>query len=251
MAEAVAQPDATVQPLNEAQRIVDTFGAPSRLAKDIVRSAAWWGPFIVLILVSTAFSFTVGKKVGWTAVYDNAINQNPKMKQMIENLPAEQQAIARQKGIARQPDTAYAAPVFSLAFTAIFALLIWPTINFGFGGTAKYSRIFAVLMYSNLIGYGVKYLLAIIAIFAGLSPESFNFNNPVGTNIGYYLVGNSPLWLVTMGAFIDLFGIWSLVVCSIGCGVVARVKTSSAAIAVFGWFVLFMLGITGLVAAFS
>jgi hypothetical protein len=54
-----------------------------------------------------------------------------------------------------------------------------------------------------------------------------------------------------MGAFIDLFGIWSLVVCSIGCGVVARVKTSSAAIAVFGWFVLFMLGITGLVAAFS
>jgi hypothetical protein len=29
------------------------------------------------------------------------------------------------------------------------------------------------------------------------------------------------------------------------------VKTSSAAIAIFGWWVLFMLGITGIVAAFS
>ncbi|HVT96407.1 MAG TPA: YIP1 family protein [Acidobacteriaceae bacterium] len=250
MADALA-PDTSVQPLNEMQRIVDTFAAPSKLGKDIVRSAAWWGPFIILVIVSIGFSFTVQKKIGWAAVYDNAISQNPKMKQMIENLPADQQVVARQKGIARQPYTAYAAPVFSLIFTAIFALLIWPTINFGFGGTAKFSKIFAVLMYSNIISYGVRFLLAVIAIFAGLSPESFNFQNPVGTNLGYYLVGSAPLWLVTMGSFIDIFGIWSMVVSSIGCGIVARVKTSSAAIAVFGWWLLFMLGITGLVAAFS
>ena len=108
-------------------------------------------------------------------------------------------------------------------------------------------------MYSDLIAYGVKYLLAVgIVIFAGLSPESFNFNNPVGTNVGYYLVGNSPLWLVTMASFIDIFGIWSLAVCAIGCGVVARIKTSSAAaVAVLGWLIVFMLGITGLVAAFA
>jgi hypothetical protein len=252
MADAVAQPDASVQPLNEGQRIVDTFLAPSKLAKDIVRSAAWWGPFIVLIIVSIGFSFTVQKKIGWAAVYDNTISQNPKMKEMIQNLPADQQVTARQKGIARQPFSAYGAPVFSLVFTAIFALLIWPTINFGFGGTAKYSKIFAVLMYSNLIGYAARFLLAIVAIFAGLSPESFNMSNPVGTNVGYYLAGGgSPLWLVTMGSFFDIFGIWSMVVCAIGCGIVSRVKTSSAAIAVFGWWIVFMLGVTGLVAAFT
>jgi len=107
-------------------------------------------------------------------------------------------------------------------------------------------------MYSNLIAYGARFLLAMVAVFAGLSPDSFNLNNPVGTNIGYYLAGGgSPLWLVTLGTFFDIFGIWALVFSVIGCAVVGRVKTSSAAIAIFGWWVLFMLGITGLVAAFS
>ncbi|MFP5229758.1 MAG: YIP1 family protein [Acidobacteriota bacterium] len=251
MAEAIAQPDASATPLSEVQRVVDTFAAPSTLGKDIVRSAAWWGPFLILIVISVAFSYTVQKKIGWAAVYDNTLNQNPKMKEMIQNLPAEQQVVARQKGIARQPYTAYAAPIFALIFTAVFAVLIWPTLNFGFGGTAKFSRVFAVLMYSNIISVALKYLLAIVALFAGLAPESFNFNNPVGTNLGYYLVGSAPLWLVTLGTFFDVFGIWALVVSAIGCGVVARVKTSSAAIAVFGWWILFMMAITGLVAAVS
>jgi len=252
MADAVAQPDATAAPLNEIQRCVDTFIAPSKTARDIVRSGAWWGPFIVLVIISIAFSFTVGKKIGWAAVYDNQISQTPKVKEMIQSLPADQQVAARQKGIARQPYSAYGAPVFSLIFTAIFALLVWPTVNFGFGGTAKYGKIFAVFMYSNLIAYGARFLLAMVAVFAGLSPDSFNLNNPVGTNIGYYLAGGgSPLWLVTVGTFFDIFGIWALVFSVIGCAVVGRVKTSSAAIAIFGWWVLFMLGITGLVAAFS
>jgi len=252
MADAVAQPDASTQPLNEIQRCVDTFIAPSKTSRDILRSGAWWGPFIILTLISIAFSFTVGKKIGWATVYDNTISQNAKMNELIQNLPADQQVIARQKGIARQPYSAYGAPVFSLIFTAIFALLVWPTINFGFGGTAKYGKIFAVFMYSNLIGYAARFLLALVALFAGLAPDSFNLSNPVGTNVGYYLAGGgSPLWLVTLGTFFDIFGIWALVFSVIGCSVIGKVKTSSAAIAIFGWWVIFMLGVTGLVAAFT
>lgn len=252
MPEAIMQPESQVEKLNEVQRIVDTFVAPSKTAKDILRSGAWWGPFVLMILVSICFSFTVQKKIGWAAVYDNTINMNPKMKQMIENLPPDQQTIAREKGIARQPYSAYGAPVLGLIFTAIFALLLWPTINFGFGGRATFGKIFTVLMYSNLIALVAKFLLALIPLLVGLSPESFNFNNPVGTNIGYYLMGGgAPLWLVTIGTFLDAFGIWALVFTVIGCSVVGRVKRSSAAIAVFGWWLLFMLAITGVVAAFA
>jgi hypothetical protein len=251
MPEATVQPEASTRPLNEIERIVDTFVAPTKTARDIVRSAAWWGPFLILILVSIGFSFTVQKKIGWATVYDNTISQNPKVKEMIENLPPEQQAIARQKGIARQPYTAYGAPIFALIFTAVFSLLVWPTINFGFGGTAKFGKVFAVFMYGNLIGYAARYLLALITLFA-VSPEGFNFSNPVGTNLGYYLAGTgAPMWLTTMGTFLDVFGIWSLVFAVIGCAAVGRVKRSSAAIAIFGWWLLFMLVVTGVVAAFS
>lgn len=252
MPEAVALPEASTRKLNEIQRIVDTFVAPSKTAQDIVRSGAWWGPFILLVLVSICFSFTVQKKIGWAAVYDNAISMNPKMKQVIANLPPDQQAVAREKGIAREPYSAYGAPVLSLIFTAIFALLIWPTINFGFGGRAAYGKIFTVLMYSNVIAYVAKFLVALIPLLIGLSPDNFNFQNPVGTNVGYYLSGTgAPLWAVTMGTFFDVFGIWAMIFAVIGCSVVGRVKRSSAAIAIFGWWLLFMLGLVGLVAAVS
>ncbi|HEV2278800.1 MAG TPA: YIP1 family protein [Acidobacteriaceae bacterium] len=252
MPEAVIQPEASIAPLNEAQRIVDTFVAPSKLFADVRRSAAWWGPLLIMIIVSSCFAFMVQKKVGWAAVYDNGINAVPKVKRMIESLPPDQQAVARTKGIARQPYSAYAAPVLTTIFTAIFALLVWPTINFGFGGTAKYSKVFAVFMYGNLISYCARYLLAIIVLLIGVTPESFNFNNPVGTNLGFYLFGgDSPLWLVTLGTFLDVFGIWALVVCSIGCSITGRVKRGAAAGAVFGWWVLFMLVITGFVTLVS
>jgi hypothetical protein len=252
MTEAVAQPEASATPLNEGQRIISTFVAPSKLGADILRSGAWWAPFLLMIIVSTCFAFTVQKKIGWAAVYDNTINATPKVKAMIESLPADQQATARRNGIARQPFTAYGAPVFTLIFVAIFALLVWPTINFGFGGTATYGKIFAVFMYGGLISYCLRFLLAILAIVAGLSPDSFNVSNPVGTNIGYYLAGgDSPLWLVTLGTFFDVCGIWSMIVCSIACAAVGRTKRNAGYVAVFGWWVLFMLVITGIVGVFA
>jgi hypothetical protein len=252
MTDAIAQPESSVVPLNEGQRIMSTFIAPSKLGADILRNGAWWAPLILMIIVSTCFAFTVQKKIGWAAVYDNSINAMPKVKAMIESLPADQQATARQKGIARQPYTAYGAPVFTLIVTAIFALLTWPTINFGFGGKATYGKIFSVLMYGALISYCLRFLLAILAIVAGLSPESFNLNNPVGTNVGYYLAGgDTPVWLVTLGTFFDVCGIWSMVVCSIACAVVGRTKRSAGYAAVFGWWAVFMLVITGFVAMVS
>jgi hypothetical protein len=252
MSEAVIPPDASTPPLSEAQRIVDVFVAPSKTFTDLLRKGAWWSPLLIMIIISTSFAVTVQKKIGWETVYDNSINMTPKVKEMLANLPADQQAIARQKGIARQPYSAYGAPVFALIFTAIVTLLVWPTINFGFGGTAKYGKLFAVSMYASLVSYGARYILAIIAVVAGLSPEGFNFSNPVGTNLGYYLAGgDSPLWLVTMGTFLDVFAIWGLVVTAIGCSIVGRVKRSSAMIVVFGWYVVFMLLVTGVVAAFA
>jgi hypothetical protein len=252
MPEAVTQPESSIQPLSEGQRIVDTFIAPSKTFTDVLRNGSWWAPFLILVIVSTAFSFTVQKKIGWETVYDNTINQTPKVKQMLATLPADQQAIARQKGIARQPYSAYGAPVFLLIFTAIFTLLVWPTINFGFGGTAKFGKLFAVFVYASLISYSAKYLLAIIAIVAGLSPEAFNFNNPVGTNIGYYLAGgDSKLWLVTLGTFFDVFGLWSLFITGIGCGIVGRVKRGGAMAAVIGWWAIFLLLAVGVSAAFG
>jgi hypothetical protein len=207
---------------------------------------------VILAIISVAFSWTVGKKVGWDVAFDNQIKMNPsaakRMEQLQTNNPDRYPAI-RAGQIKGVEYSSYGRPIIVLILTAITALLVWPTINFGFGGRAKFSTIFAVFMYTALITEGLKYLLAIIVLYIGVTPDSFFLPDPVGTNVGYYLLGgDSPYWLVVLGMFLDAFGIWALALSVIGCSIVGNVKRSSAAIAVVGWWALFVLLFTGLAA---
>jgi hypothetical protein len=51
--------------LSEPARIVNTFIAPSKTFTDLRRSAAWWGPLILIAIFSTAFLATIGKQIGY------------------------------------------------------------------------------------------------------------------------------------------------------------------------------------------
>jgi Yip1 domain len=240
MADTLPVPQFATPPLSESQRVVDTFTAPSKTFTDLLRNSAFWGPLVVLILVSVGFSFAVQQKIGWDKVYENSLHQSPKQEEKIAQLPPDQAANAKVIGAKITGIVAYSYTVVILIFTAIIALLVWVTVNFGFGGSAKFGQVFSVYMYANLV-MNIKYLLAIIAIFAGLAPDSFLMQNPVGTNIGYYLSTDAPKWLSSLCAHIDLFEIWAVVLSVIGVSIVAKVSRGKAAAAVVGWWLILVL----------
>ena len=227
-------------PLNEGQRIVDTFTAPSKTFIDLLRSAAWWGPFLILVIVSVGFSYGVQQKVGWEKVFENNLHQSPKREAQFDQLPPEQAATQKVIGTKVTAGISYAYSIVVLIITAITTLLVWMTVNFGFGGRSKYGEIYAVNLYASLV-LNVKYILATIALFAGLAPDSFLLQNPVGTNIGYYLSSDAPKWLIALAMHIDLFEIWSIVLGTIGVSIVAKVSRGKAAVAVVGWWVVLVL----------
>lgn len=236
-------------PLTETQRVVDIFVAPTKTFLDLRRKATFWGPLIIMFLVGLIFAFSVQEKIGWERVYENNLHQSPKQEEKVASLP-DGGASAKAIGAKITGVVSYVYVVPILIITALFALLYWATINFGFGGTAKYGQVYAVCMYANLV-MNIKFLLAMIAIFAGLAPDSFLESNPVGTNIGYYLSTDLPLWLRTFCSHIDLFEIWSLVLTVMGVAVVARVSRGKAAATVVGWWLLLILVFTGFAAATS
>jgi hypothetical protein len=242
-----ASPDLTA-PLSETQRVVDTFVAPSKTFTDILRKATFWGPLLILILVAVGFSFGVQQKVGWDKVFENNMHQQPSREEQFEKLPADQQATQKAVGVKITEVITYCYPVIILIFTAIFALLIWVTANFIFGGSAKFGQVFAVNMYANLV-MNIKYLLAIVALFAGLAPDSFLIQNPVGTNVGYFLSTDAPKWLAALCAHLDLFEIWSVLLTTLGISIVAKVSRGKAAAAVIGWWLIFVLVGVGIAAA--
>ena len=82
------------------------------------------------------------------------------------------------------------------------------SFNFGLGAQAQYKQYVAVWFYAGL-PLLLKYLLAAIAIFAGVSAEQFDIRNPrVGTNIGWYLSSDIPSWVRTLFASFDVFTLW-------------------------------------------
>jgi hypothetical protein len=138
-----------------------------------------------------------------------------------------------------------------LIIAAVVSLVLWGTINFVFGGKAKFGSIFAVWMFASLPSI-VKTLLGTLVIFAGAAPESFNVKNFAPTNAGAFL---SPIdtnkALYSLATSLDLVTIWSLVLLGIGVAAVAGVKRSSGYIAVFGWWALIVIISVGWAAAFS
>lgn len=239
--EAAMQQPGESAGLSQVERVVDTFVAPSKTFTDIRRNASWWLPFLLSILVSVAFAASIDRKIGFDQVAQSNINRNASAQQKMSSLTDAQreQSIHTIGSFTRV--VSYLYPVIGLIFAVICAGILMLTFNFGLGAKASYKEYLAVWFYAGL-PFLIKFLLAAIAIFAGVNAEQFDLNNPVGTNVGWYLTSDSPLWLRTLFSSADIFTFWVVLLLIVGCSIVAKVKRSSSAIVIIGWWVLIILG---------
>lgn len=257
MSDMQVQPVGTPAPpqgggLTQWQRVVYTFTAPSKTFTDIRdHSKSWWMPLIIAALGGYVLFAAITMRIGWSQVADNTIHLQPKTEERLAQLPPEQRE-TQKKATQYFTEGAFAGnPILILLITALGSLGLWGTINFVFGGKAKYGAIFAVWMYASLPGI-IKALLGTIVIFTGIAPESFNVNNFSPTNLAAFLdpiETNKALY--ALASSLDVVTIWILVLAGIGTAIVAGVKRTSGYIAVFGWWAIFTLIGVGFAAAFS
>ncbi|WP_263358696.1 YIP1 family protein [Acidicapsa ligni] len=236
--------------LTQVQRVVYTFTAPSKTFKDIKRSTSWWLPFLLSVIFSYALFASIGAKVGWTQVTENAIRMSPKQAEQMDKLTPEQRATQIAIATKFTEGIFAAVPVFSILATAVIAAVFFATINFGFGGKATFWQAFAVTWYAGLPAL-IKVILGIAALFAGAAPESFNSRNFSGTNIGYYLSPDTSKPILALATSFDVVTIWTLVLYSIGFSIIAGTKRSAGYITVFAWWILMVLIGAGWAAAFG
>jgi hypothetical protein len=250
MSDPVVQPAAEVTPgLSQVQRILNIFKAPSLTFNDIkAGNRSWWMPFIVTALFGYVLWFSIGSQVTWKTVYDNQQKLAPEfMQRMMEQMPPEQRAAADARGPKSQAITWALSPLGLLIGDLFMALVLWPTINFGFGGKTNYGSVLAVIVYSGLVLWPIRFILASVALFAGAAPDGFNIGNPAPTNIAAFLnPTDTNKALYALLSAIDVPTIWCLIVCSIGVAIVAGTKRTSGYMAVFGWWVLVTLFFVGL-----
>jgi hypothetical protein len=237
-------------PLSQGARIIDTFIAPSKTFTDLRRSAAWWAPFLLMVVVSSAMVYTAGQKIGLRKIMENQMQAQPKAQERLEKLPADQRETQMEQGAKVTQIISYIFPVITLIIWLIIATALFATFKFAAGAGVSFKVSLAIVIYAAL-PLMLKTLLALISVAAGMSPDSFSFQNPVATNPGYFMNPADGVFLYSVATAVDIFMIWTLVLTAIGFTCVSKVKSGTAYAIVFGWWAVFTLAGAALGAAFS
>jgi hypothetical protein len=144
----------------------------------------------------------------------------------------------------------YLVPLFILVFWLIIATVLFATFKFAAGAEVSFKVSFAIVVFAGLPQV-LKSLLAMIAVLAGVSPDSFSFQNPIATNPGYLLNPADSVFVYSLASALDIFMIWTLVLTAIGFTCVSKVKRGTSFVIVFGWWLIITLVAAGLAARFS
>jgi hypothetical protein len=235
-------------PLSQAERVVDTFIAPSKTFTDIRRSASWWVPWILLAIASMAMVAVVDKKLGMEKVVENQMALSPKQAEKLDQLSPEQRAAQIQTIVKFNRAISYAYPVVLLIVVAIMAAVLLGTFNFGFGQRLTFNQCMAISLYASLPGI-IKALIAILAISVG-GGEGFTFQNPVASNLGAP-VDPSSHFLYSIATSLDVFTIWAIALTGLGYACVTKLKRGTCMAVAFGWWAVVVLGGAGFAALFA
>lgn len=247
---AVPPPAEAPKGLSEAERLIDTFVAPSKTFTDIQRNSSWFVPFLIVAIVSLGFIFAIDKKIGWEQIMQNEITKNPTAQERIDKLPPEQRDNILRTQMKISKVFAYANPVFVLLMYLVVAAVLLVTFNFGFGAQLRYMNLMAIVTYASLPNV-LSTLLGIIVIFAGIDPAAFNIRNPVATNPAYFMDPVQHKVLYGLVSAFDVFSLWVILLMAFGVSANSKVKKGTAFLAIFLLFLLFKVGGAALGAAFS
>jgi hypothetical protein len=235
--------------LSQVARVVNIFVAPSATFQDILRSTSWWLPFVLMAVFSTAATYTIDRQVGFSRVAENQVQASSKQAEQLTELTPQARATQMRMRAIGTRYTAYAMPVLLLLFFAIYAAIMIGTFNFGLGARMTYRQVLAVSFYASL-PYLLISLLTILTVCFGSNQESFDMQNPIGTNLAYYLPDAAP-WLKALLAQFDAIKLWTLALTVLGMKTVSKKSLGQAAAVVIGWWLLVVLIAVASVAAFS
>ena len=200
---------------------------PGRVFEQVARAPRWWIPLLILSIATVAYLAAFSTHVGWDTFIRREMDNNPRL----ENLSAEQ----REQIVSTQVKVASIAgyvgiPVALVANACIIAAVLILIFKYLLDAPCGFGQALGVASWSMLPGL-LNVGAAILMVYMQ-SPQDFDFKNPVGVNIGYYLSSESPAWMRSLLSSIDLFSFWNLLLITTGMSVVARKPWGSALVGI-------------------
>jgi hypothetical protein len=225
--------------MSQPARIVNTFIAPSKTFGDLHKSASWWMAWLLMLIVSYGFIYTIDQKIGMDQVTQNEIAKNARAAARMEQMSPEQRTKAIETSAKITRIVYYVAPVLGLLFYVLVAAVLLGTFNFGLGTAVPFKTALAITVYAFLPS-AVGGLVGMIGML-GVNPEGFNARNPIASNPAYFMDPTAHKFLYGMASALDIFSLWTVVLLGIGFSCQSKTKRSTAITVVLGWFILIKL----------
>jgi hypothetical protein len=120
-------------------------------------------------------------------------------------------------------------------------------VNAIFGARVEFKTAFAVTCYANLVAL-LGSIMALVLILLG-DPEHFNAQNPVPSNIGFFLNPlETPKALLSLASSFDIFTLWFIGLLGVGFSEATgrKVKALTVFLTIVGLWMIWVLGKMGL-----
>ena len=218
----IPAPGEQVPALSQAERVIDTFIAPSKTFTDIRRNASWWVPWLLGAIIGGAglHRRQEGRHGEGGRKPDPALTQGRRRGWISCRPISDETQIDTQTKITR--DFSYGFSLVSLVVLAVVAAVLLATFKFGLGAELTFWQAFAISNYAWLPGC-IKALLVILTVSIS-GGENFTFQNPLASNLGALFDPNGSHFLYSVASSIDVFSIWILVLTGIGYSCVTRAQ---------------------------
>ena len=232
----------TPAPGNFFSRLAGVYFSPGETFKDIGRAPKFLVPLLVLVIFTGAIAWIMAERLGAARIASQGIE-----KAVTDGKMTAEQAAPQLEAMKKNE-------IYIKASIPVFAILGTLLIVFAFAGILKlasmavgtentYSQLVSVTTYANLAVGIISSLVFVILLYLK-SPDEFNIQNPIDSNLGSVLAmfmgkDGLPKFLMALASWIDVFSIWKIVLLSIGFSAVSRrLKIGTAATVVIGLYVI-------------
>ncbi|HUX66809.1 MAG TPA: YIP1 family protein [Terriglobales bacterium] len=235
--------------MSSPARIFGTFLSPGRTFADLAREPHFILCWCVQAAAGMGYGAMLLHRVGRYGLAQQAVMQSSRTTAL--GPAAVQTATANAAKFF--PISLYAAPVFTIISLLFLGWIFQGISTFLLGIEVRYKQTLAMVSHAFLV-WTVYTLLAMLTLGLMRDPTTFQFTNPLGTNLSFYLnKGSSPAFLYALGSHLDVFAVWALVLLSLGLAKLGgrKGKFGSALAATATLWLFYCLVVAGVAAAFA
>ncbi len=245
----VAEPQAKISPFG---RIFGVLFSPKPTFEDIVRKPGWVAPVIVLMLTGILLNLALAVHTNWSEVSRQQIEKSKFAAAQLEKLPDAQREQAYERAAKQGKIMRYVRSVIGWPLLLLFATAIYFGAFRLIGGARVTFGLAFVLTAFAHIPMALKEILGAVVTMlrdpSGIDPENYLASNPAA------LMGtDTPAWQMVPLAFLDIFGIWALILIAVAFTAAdpKKVPFGKSLGIVIGVTLCFLAFFTGLASIFS